>query len=253
MPTAIHHDPHHAFSLDLATKFSVEEAILIQHFQHWIGVNRRLKQNFHDGRYWTYQTLEWIAGHFPYWSGKQVERLVKKLTDKGILIKGNYNKLAYDRTVWYAFSEQEIDFPKSGNGDSEIGRPIPDTLNTYTKTELPKGSIGAPPRTPPPPNPNERAENVKTTAEEHEKLLKAHGEEKTRRLYQRLSDWKKDTPKSRWKKNDYRSILRWVVAAEDDAEKRSRGGSPLNARPSVDRTMRDENGQPVKTGKEGMF
>lgn len=68
-----------------------------------------------------------------------------------------------------------------------------------------------------------REEHVFTSEEEHQKLVSQYGEGKTQAFYKRLSDWKKDTPKSKWKKSDYRSILRWVVQAELDAEMKKQG------------------------------
>jgi phage replication O-like protein O len=67
----------------------------------------------------------------------------------------------------------------------------------------------------------ERAEHVHTTNEEHAKLVKDHGEEKVGLFYSILSDWKKDTPRSKWKKCDYRSILRWVVNAASESKNKN--------------------------------
>lgn len=100
---------HHSFDITNACKYSVEESILIHNFQLWCNYNARLGKNFHDGRTWTYQSLEEIAAHFPYWTKDQVRRYVEKLTAKDILIKGNYNKSVYDKTIWYSF-KNEIEF-----------------------------------------------------------------------------------------------------------------------------------------------
>lgn len=129
---------HHSFDADLAVKLkSVELAVLVHHFQYWIRHNAEMGKNLHEGRTWTFQTLKDIAAHFPYWSYKQVERLVNKLVELEILIKGNFNTSTYDRTVWYAFKNEsrfcisrnrEMEIPESGNQNPEIGTPIPDTL-----------------------------------------------------------------------------------------------------------------------------
>src|SRR5690606_39320632 len=71
-------------------------------------------------------------------------RILSNLVKEGYLIKGNYNKIAYDRTTWYAISEivesmyenREIHFTKRGNGSTQTVSPIPDNKthieNTYT-------------------------------------------------------------------------------------------------------------------------
>ncbi len=67
---------------------------------------------------------------------------------------------------------------------------------------------------------NERAPLVFVSDEEHEELLGKLGTKGLNKAYIRLSEWKKDTDKSKWKKSDYRSILRWVVdAVKEDLQK----------------------------------
>jgi hypothetical protein len=66
------------------------------------------------------------------------------------LVKGNYNNSAYDRTVWYAFNNEEkfsisrnreIEIPKQGNQNPESGTPIPDTLKKKKKKSASLPSI----------------------------------------------------------------------------------------------------------------
>ena len=119
---------HHSFDIHLATEFGIEEAILIHHFQHWVGVNRRLKRNFINGRTWTYQTREEIAAHFPYLNERKVKYALSNLIKKGILKRGNYNKKGFDKTGWYAFvNEEKFTSDKNGHPADKIVTPIPDT------------------------------------------------------------------------------------------------------------------------------
>jgi hypothetical protein len=131
----------HSFDIHLAEIYSIQEAILIKHFAYWIGVNRRLRRNFHEGRYWTYQTIEEIAAHFPYWSTDQINRIIRKLVKRKILLKGNFNKLKMDTTLWYAFADESPNgLAKSPNGFGEIAKAIPDTKPDTKPLELPKGN-----------------------------------------------------------------------------------------------------------------
>lgn len=147
---------NHTFDTELATKYSVEEAILIHHFQFWISKNKALKKNQKEGRTWTFQTIKEISSHFPYWSDRQVERLLVKLIKNKVIIKSNFNKTSYDHTNWYAFNEESKfisncsakdscsqvidshDTPKSGNRSSEIGAAIPDTKKDIYKKSISK-------------------------------------------------------------------------------------------------------------------
>ena len=98
---------HHSFDVELASLYGIDIAVLVHHFQFWINRNKNLKRNFHDGRTWTYETIEEIAAHFPYWSYKQTRNILDKLVKHQIIIKGNYNKHEYDRTCWYSFKNEK--------------------------------------------------------------------------------------------------------------------------------------------------
>lgn len=111
---------------ELAMKYGDREALMITHFQYWIDINKANNRNFRDGRYWTYQTYQAIAAHFPFWTMRRVRTILDSLVAKGVLIKGNYNKSGFDKTVWYAFKNEEIfTIAENGNGVAEIDLPIP--------------------------------------------------------------------------------------------------------------------------------
>jgi len=150
---------HHSFDTLLAEKYGLEEAILIHHFQHWIAINKRMGRNKHEGKTWMYQTQDQMAAHFPYWKNRtKIKRLIKRLIELKVIVKGNFNKSAYDRTAWYSFVNEnnfiqgvEYDPSLDNKSDQSIGqkrpmektealnglyvsdRPIPDT-KTDTKT-----------------------------------------------------------------------------------------------------------------------
>jgi hypothetical protein len=96
----------HAFKVEHAELWGIECAIMIAHLIYWVEYNQRLKRNFIENRTWTFQTQIEIAAHFPYWSVDQIYRIIKKLTKLEVIIKGNFNKSPYDRTIWYAFKNE---------------------------------------------------------------------------------------------------------------------------------------------------
>ena len=98
----------HSFSIENAELYGVDCAILINHFQFWIEQNQRMGRNFHDGRTWMYQTQKEIAAIYPYWGEDAVQKIIKKLVDFGVLVKGNFNKTPFDKTIWYAFENEKI-------------------------------------------------------------------------------------------------------------------------------------------------
>jgi len=97
-----------SFNIEFAKRYGVDEAIMVKSFQFWIRLNKANKINYYDKRYWTYNTNKSLTEYYPFWSEKQVRRIIESLVDKEILIKGNYNKIAYDRTIWYAFINEDL-------------------------------------------------------------------------------------------------------------------------------------------------
>lgn len=124
----------HHFDVELAQKYGVAEAILLNHFEYWIELNRTNEKNFYDGRYWTFNSMKAFSKIFPYMTEKKIRNALKHLQDEGLIVTGNYNKLAYDRTLWYAFSDLaesilpkgQMEDPEMANGYFQKVEPIPD-------------------------------------------------------------------------------------------------------------------------------
>lgn len=106
----------------LAKILGLNEAIVLQQINYWLKINKENNNNFHDGRYWTYNTIDKWQEEFPFWSKDTVKRIFNKLRKMDILLTGNYNKLKVDRTLWYS-----IDYEELGNQLEEAGYPFEET------------------------------------------------------------------------------------------------------------------------------
>ena len=98
---------NYSFNVETAKQYGVDEAIVIQNFQYWIKKNVANKQHENDGRTWTYNTQNALAELFPFWSRRQIQRILKSLMDMRVIMSGEYNKKGYDKTKWYAFINQK--------------------------------------------------------------------------------------------------------------------------------------------------
>jgi hypothetical protein len=124
----------HYFDPNVAAEYGIAEAVIINHLQFWINYNKRSGRNEIDGRFWTYHTSKSMAESFPYLSEKQIWLALDRLVKAGVVMKANYNKTGYDRTIWYAFvlesfwicPEGKFHFPYRENLPSTDGEPIPD-------------------------------------------------------------------------------------------------------------------------------
>lgn len=96
----------HSFDVDVAVKYGVNAAILLQNLYWWIQKNRANKLHYHDGTYWTYNSREAYTKLFPYLSERQVKTAMDKLIADGIVITGDYNTNRYKRPTWYAITNK---------------------------------------------------------------------------------------------------------------------------------------------------
>ena len=94
------------FNAELAEKYGVDGAVLLHSMAFWIAKNRANRRHFHEGRYWTYNTLKALSELFPFWSARQLERILRNLKEAGALLTGNFSEDRTDRTVWYALSDE---------------------------------------------------------------------------------------------------------------------------------------------------
>ena len=101
----------HSFDVEHAKEYGIAPAILIHHLQFWIAHNRANKQHYHDGRTWTFNSVKAFEELFPYLSKDQVRRALDHLRDRKVIVVGNYNTTPYDRTAWYAFSDESKFLP----------------------------------------------------------------------------------------------------------------------------------------------
>lgn len=152
----------HALNVNVAIKFDTDTALFLHHLKHWTFKNLANKKHLHDGLCWTYDTLDALADIFPYWSRRQLERVINNCVKNGLIVKGNYNTTSYDRTCWYALTPKsywfypelaqekylkalyytispngEIDYTEWGNGYPQTVTTIPDT-NTNTDPDTKK-------------------------------------------------------------------------------------------------------------------
>lgn len=149
----------------LAREIGFNESIFLLQIEYLIGSSNTEEK---DGKLWTYQSLQHLKDeYFPWWSTATLSRIARNLEQLGLIFIGNYNKVGYDRTQWYALNEQGInrlnsikldnailqnekskrakrkmDTDKLQNRSAQIETPIPETP-TKTPTETP--TEGEPP------------------------------------------------------------------------------------------------------------
>lgn len=107
----------YSFKSEIANIYGVDGAILIENLYFWIMKNKANEKHFYDGCYWTYNSIKAFTILFPFWSRRQIERILNRLEKDGAIKTGNYNKISYDRTKWYSLSQTVISIYANGEMD----------------------------------------------------------------------------------------------------------------------------------------
>lgn len=142
------------FDVEVAKEFGADEAIILNSMYFWISKNEANKRNFHDGRTWTYNSLDAWHEIYPFWSKPQIKRKLAKMHENGLILKGNYNNSPYDRTAWYAmtdlslsiFRNRPIKKSESSLQNTETVPPIPvnKPVNNQEIPQIKDLTVGAP-------------------------------------------------------------------------------------------------------------
>ena len=93
----------HSFEIVIADKYGIEVAVVFDMFCFWINKNEANENNYRDGKYWTYNSAKGFKKLFPYWSEKKIQRILQKMVEEDLIVKGNYNENPWNQTSWYAF------------------------------------------------------------------------------------------------------------------------------------------------------
>lgn len=99
----------HTFSVDLAAKIGLIEAIILQNFYYWHQANAINEKMIIDGHVWIFQSVASLNEVFPYLSQSKIRGAIQRLINSGYLLVGNYNKAKFDRTKWYSISDETLE------------------------------------------------------------------------------------------------------------------------------------------------
>ena len=92
----------------IAKAIGLNQAMILQQVHYWLELNKKNKRNFHEGRHWTYNTINEWQEEFPFWSRETVKRAFNKLRELGLILVGNFNIYKMDRTLWYSIDYEKL-------------------------------------------------------------------------------------------------------------------------------------------------
>ena len=124
---------NHSFDVDIAIKYGVNAAILLQNIYWWVSKNKANNRHFYDGCYWTYNSRTAFTELFPYLSERQIKTAMDKLIADGVIKTGDYNTDKWKRPTWYALTEKGWSLLQNGATDgTEMSDRRNENVSSYT-------------------------------------------------------------------------------------------------------------------------
>lgn len=116
----------HSFDPEIAKIVGINAAVIYQNLVWWTQKNAANERHYYDGRYWTYNSVKAFDDLFPYLTRAQIRSALIKLEEAGLIVTGNFNQSAYDRTKWYSPNDK-LHLSNLANGFAQDDKPIPDS------------------------------------------------------------------------------------------------------------------------------
>ncbi len=99
---------NHSFDIEIASKYGILEAILLQDIYFWVKRNKENNINFHEGKYWTYNSIRAFSEMYPYASQKQIRTALNHLRKEGFLETGSFGENKFNHSLWYTITPEGL-------------------------------------------------------------------------------------------------------------------------------------------------
>ena len=96
---------YHYFDIDIAKKYGINEAILLNNIAFWVYKNRANEHNNYEGRYWTFNSVKAFTELFPYMSNSTIRRALNNLKENGLILIGNFGDTLTNKTNYYTLTD----------------------------------------------------------------------------------------------------------------------------------------------------
>lgn len=117
------------FKTQVGKLVGTDAALIFSEIAKWVHKNKANESNFHDGKYWAFNTKKgWVPYFEGYFTERQIKYAIDKLKKAGLIERGEYNKLPTDRTSWYTLTA--LGWSLSGyEYETDTQRPFQQTLD----------------------------------------------------------------------------------------------------------------------------
>lgn len=94
----------------LAKKYGLNEAIFLQQLHYWMTDKKTVGVTCDNRRWIKNSARQWREDNFPFWSEDTIQRTIKVLVDRGVLLtRSDLNPNKFDKAKWYTLDYEELD------------------------------------------------------------------------------------------------------------------------------------------------
>lgn len=199
------------FDVEIAKTYGVDEAIFVHNIFFWVRQNEANKKNIYDGRAWTYNSAKALTELFPFWTDRQIQRVIKSCKEKGLIETRQLSENKRDRTLYYTITQTvKCIYANGGMDNTKHVNPFTQTVECIYSTDnkpdnkpdreskittFPKIVFG-------------EFENVEISQDEFDKLNKRWKPEQVKNMIENLSCYLASNKKKY--KNHYAVLLTWL-------------------------------------------
>lgn len=95
----------------VAMMCGVNAATIFRSIAFYQEFNQKNDRNFHEGRYWVYNSKKAWAELYPHFTEKQIRTALDVLEEEGLIISSNkFNANPFDRTKWYSLTQKALEY-----------------------------------------------------------------------------------------------------------------------------------------------
>ena len=101
-----HNKDCHSFNVQMAKEIGLVETLILKHLYYWCYANSDNQDMIKNGYIWVYITRKKIEETYPYLKDGKIRGAIEKLKKDGYILINCFNKLAIDKTNWYALTDK---------------------------------------------------------------------------------------------------------------------------------------------------
>lgn len=103
---------YHNFDIGLATKYGIDQAIVLSYI--WENIKRNIANDcyFHEEQHWSKDNRKALLQLFPYYTETKIEAIFSKLSENDLITYKNSSKNSQE--IWYTLTKQALDYFTKG-------------------------------------------------------------------------------------------------------------------------------------------